>query len=65
MIVALFTCPSTYLADTWSVTLREDLPYIDYGKNRAGGSFGYCAMSVIAGFFDCIVLGMNCCFSYI
>lgn len=50
MIVALFTCPSTYLADTWSVTLREELPYIDYGKNRAGGSFGYCAMSVIAGF---------------
>lgn len=50
MIVALFTCPSTYLADTWSVTLREDLPYIDYGKNRAGGSLGYCAMSVIAGF---------------
>lgn len=49
MLVALFVNPSTFLADTWAVTLREQYPYIDYGKNRAGGSIGYSITSVFAG----------------
>lgn len=41
--------PCAFLADTWAVTLREDNPNIDYGKNRSGGSIGYFLVSMIAG----------------
>ncbi|MGI5958882.1 MAG: MFS transporter [Massiliimalia sp.] len=41
--------PCAFLADTWAVTLREDNPNIDYGKNRSGGSVGYFLVSIIAG----------------
>lgn len=47
-VSALFQ-PITFLCDTWAVTLREQYPYIDYGKNRAGGSTGYCICSLSAG----------------
>ena len=49
MLLTLFAYPLTYLADTWSVTLRESLSYIDYGKNRSGGSVGYSVTSALAG----------------
>lgn len=49
--VALFAQPATFLADTWAVTLREQYDYLDYGKNRAGGSLGYSVMSALAGLF--------------
>lgn len=49
--VALFSQPATFLADTWAVTLREQYEYLDYGKNRAGGSLGYSVMSALSGLF--------------
>lgn len=50
MLMAALVNPSAFLADTWAVTLRETYPHIDYGKNRSGGSIGYCITSIAAGY---------------
>ena len=48
-IYFLFSTPISHLMDTWVVTLRDERPYIDYGKTRFGGSLGYAIMAAAAG----------------
>ncbi len=48
--IALLYQSMTFLADSWVVGLREDYPYIDYGKSRTGGSTGGAVTNVAAGF---------------
>lgn len=49
MILSAFATPISFLADSWLVALRETKPYLDYGKNRSGGSVGYAVTASIAG----------------
>ncbi len=49
LLYCVFFTPLSFLIDTWVVTLRDERPYIDYGKNRIGGSAGYAIMAAAAG----------------
>ena len=49
LIYFLFSTPVSHLVDTWVVTLRDNITYLDYGKTRLGGSLGYGLMAALAG----------------
>ncbi len=60
--MAIVCTPIAFLMDTWCVNLRENRPYLDYGKVRAGGSFGFSLSSLIMGNIVVMLANFNVLF---